>query len=84
MPGWYSVAHSLGWLTKDQFWRLRRLGGTCGHPDVKTPGVEANSGSLGMGIAKAKGMAWAKRHGAYALNNAPDYQAAYEHYYGKL
>jgi TRAP-type mannitol/chloroaromatic compound transport system substrate-binding protein len=27
---------------------------------------------------------WAKRHGAYALNNAPDYRAAYEHYYGKL
>ncbi|MEQ8318893.1 MAG: TRAP transporter substrate-binding protein [Rhodospirillales bacterium] len=27
--------------------------------------------------------AWAKRHGAYALPNAPDYQAAYEHYFGK-
>jgi TRAP-type mannitol/chloroaromatic compound transport system substrate-binding protein len=29
-------------------------------------------------------MTWAKRHGAYALNNAPDYQGAYEHYFGKL
>jgi len=29
-------------------------------------------------------MAFAKRHGAYALNNAPDYQGAYEHYFGKL
>src|SRR5210317_2062275 len=28
-------------------------------------------------------MAWAKRHGAYALNNAPNYQGAYEHYFGK-
>ncbi|MBL4613709.1 MAG: TRAP transporter substrate-binding protein [Magnetovibrio sp.] len=28
--------------------------------------------------------AWAKRHGAYALNNAPDYKGAYEHYFGKL
>jgi len=28
--------------------------------------------------------AWAKRHGAYALNNAPDYRGAYEHYFGKL
>jgi TRAP-type mannitol/chloroaromatic compound transport system substrate-binding protein len=28
-------------------------------------------------------MKWAKRHGAYALTNAPDYQAAYEHYFGK-
>jgi len=29
-------------------------------------------------------MAFAKRHGAYALNNAPDYKGAYEHYFGKL
>ncbi|MGD8351333.1 MAG: TRAP transporter substrate-binding protein [Gammaproteobacteria bacterium] len=29
-------------------------------------------------------MKWAKRHGAYALNNAPDYKGAYEHYFGKL
>jgi TRAP-type mannitol/chloroaromatic compound transport system substrate-binding protein len=29
-------------------------------------------------------MAWAKRHGSYALNNAPNYQGAYEHYFGKL
>lgn len=29
-------------------------------------------------------MAWAKRHGSYALNNTPNYQAAYEHYFGKL
>jgi TRAP-type mannitol/chloroaromatic compound transport system substrate-binding protein len=28
--------------------------------------------------------AWSKRHGAYALNNAPNYQLAYEHYFGKL
>lgn len=44
--------------------KLRRLGGTCGHPDVSTLGIEANSGSLGMGISKAKGMAFAKHlHG---------------------
>jgi TRAP-type mannitol/chloroaromatic compound transport system substrate-binding protein len=29
-------------------------------------------------------MAWAKRHGAYALNNAPNYKGAFEHYFGKL
>ena len=29
-------------------------------------------------------MAWAKRHGAYAINNAPNYKGAYEHYFGKL
>lgn len=27
---------------------------------------------------------WAKRYGAYALQNAPDYRLAYEHYFGKL
>ncbi|HEY5739718.1 MAG TPA: TRAP transporter substrate-binding protein [Gammaproteobacteria bacterium] len=29
-------------------------------------------------------MAWAKRHGSYALRNSPNYAAAYEHYFGKL
>lgn len=29
-------------------------------------------------------MAWAERHGAYALNNNPDYAGAYKHYFGKL
>ncbi len=61
VPGLYAVLFSLGILPKDKFLKLRRLGGTCGHPDVSTPGIEANSGSLGMGISKAKGMAFAKR-----------------------
>jgi len=61
VPGHYSVLFALGILAKDQFVNLRRLGGTHGHPDVGIPGIEANSGSLGMGISKAKGMAWAKR-----------------------
>ena len=29
-------------------------------------------------------MSWAKRHGAYALQNAPNYRGAYEHYFGGL
>ena len=29
-------------------------------------------------------MAFAKRHGAYALQNNPNYRGAYEHYFGKL
>lgn len=61
VPGLYAVLFSLGILPKDKFMSLRRLGGTCGHPDVSTPGIEANSGSLGMGISKAKGIAFAKR-----------------------
>jgi len=60
-PGHYAVLYSLGIIPKDKFINLRRLGGTHGHPDVSVPGIEANSGSLGMGISKAKGMAVAKK-----------------------
>lgn len=61
VPGLYAMLFSLGVLPQEQFIRLRRLGGTYGHPDVSLPGIEANSGSLGMGISKGKGMALAKR-----------------------
>ncbi|VAW77537.1 Transketolase, N-terminal section [hydrothermal vent metagenome] len=60
-PAYYAVLYSLGVISKDQFINLRRMGGTHGHPDVSIPGIETNSGSLGMGISKAKGMALAKR-----------------------
>ena len=49
-------------IPAERLLRLRRLGGLDGHPDVGVPGIEANSGSLGMGISKARGIAWAKRH----------------------
>jgi transketolase len=62
VPGQYAVLYSLGLLPEDQMIRLRRLDGTCGHPDVGTPCMEANTGSLGMGISKAKGMAFAKKY----------------------
>jgi transketolase len=61
VPGLYSVLYSLGVIPKEKFIRLRRLGGTFGHPDVSIEGIEANSGSLGMGISKAKGFAFAKK-----------------------
>lgn len=59
-PAYYAVLFSLGLISKQQFINLRRLGGTHGHPDIALPAVEANTGSLGMGISKAKGMALAK------------------------
>jgi transketolase len=62
VPGLYSVLYSLGVIPRERFIRLRRLGGLDGHPDVGVPGIEANSGSLGMGLSKARGMAWAKRY----------------------
>ena len=60
VPGHYAVLYALGLISEEQFINLRRHGGTHGHPDVSIAGIEANSGSLGMGISKAKGMAWAK------------------------
>ena len=61
VPGLYSVLFSLGVISEEQILKLRRIGGLDGHPDVHIKGIEANSGSLGMGISKGRGMAWAKR-----------------------
>ena len=62
VPGLYAALNALGVIPTDRLLRLRRLGGLDGHPDVGVPGIEANSGSLGMGISKARGIAWAKRY----------------------
>ena len=61
VPGLYAVLHSFGVIPTERLLRLRRLGGLDGHPDIGVPGIEANSGSLGMGISKGRGIAWAKR-----------------------
>jgi transketolase len=61
VPGLYAVLYALGVLPAERLLQLRRLGGLDGHPDIGVPGIEANSGSLGMGISKGRGMAWAKR-----------------------
>jgi transketolase len=60
-PALYSVLIGLGLLEFDLLHRLRRLGGLPGHPDVGTPHIAANTGSLGMGISKARGMVLADR-----------------------
>jgi transketolase len=65
VPGLYTVLHSHGILTDEQLLKLRRHGGLDGHPDVGVRGVEVNSGSLGMGISKGRGFAWAKTHGGH-------------------
>jgi transketolase len=62
VPGLYAALYALGEIPRERFLRLRRLGGLDGHPDIGVPGIEANSGSLGMGISKGRGIAWAKRH----------------------
>jgi transketolase len=60
-PALYSLLIALGKLDFDLIHRLRRLGGLPGHPDVGTPFIATNTGSLGMGISKAYGMARARR-----------------------
>lgn len=61
VPALYAVLIGLGRLPFERLHTLRRLGGLPGHPDVGTPGIVANTGSLGMGISKAKGMILADR-----------------------
>src|ERR671921_2336176 len=60
-PALYSVLIGLGLLPEEKVHQLRRLHGLPGHPHVETPFIQANTGSLGMGVSKAKGMALANR-----------------------
>jgi len=66
-PGLYAVLTACRQLDFDLLHRLRRIDGLPGHPDVNTPGIFANTGSLGMGISKAKGMVEAARLGGARL-----------------
>jgi transketolase len=60
-PGLYSVLIAFEQLPFESLHKLRQLDGLPGHPDVGTPGMVTNTGSLGMGISKAKGMILANR-----------------------
>ncbi len=62
VPGLYSIFYALGIIPEEKLLMLRRLHGLDGHPEVRIPGIEASTGSLGMGISKGKGMAWAKTY----------------------
>ncbi len=61
-PALYALLLALGKLDFDLIHRLRRADGLPGHPDVATPFIAANTGSLGMGISKAYGLARAHRY----------------------
>ena len=60
VPGLYAILYSLNVISETELLKLRKLNGLNGHPDISNKGMEANSGSLGMGISKGRGMAWAK------------------------
>ena len=54
-PGIYSIMSIFDLIDFDTIHNLRMLNGLPGHPDIETPGIITNTGSLGMGISKAKG-----------------------------
>ena len=58
-PGLYAVQAALGIFPFDMIHKLRRLNGLPGHPDVRIDGTYTNTGSLGMGVSKAKGFLYA-------------------------
>ncbi len=61
-PAYYAALGLRGYFPREQFSSFRRLGGLLqGHPEVTTPGVDAPSGSLGMGLSQGLGMAHAAR-----------------------
>ena len=54
----YAALADLGFFPKEELRRVKVLGGMLqGHPDMNTPGIEANTGSLGQGLSIANGMA---------------------------
>ncbi len=73
-PALYAALAGRGFFPEEELNDLRKLGGMLqGHPDaLRTPGVEASTGSLGQGLSLAVGLALAgkldqKDHGVYVL-----------------
>ena len=66
-PLYYSVLANRGYFPKQDLATLRKLDSYLqGHPDMKhTPGVDMSTGSLGLGISAACGMALAGKIGKY-------------------
>lgn len=63
VPAQYSALSRLGFFPRKELGRLKKLGAILqGHPDMhKTPGIEANTGSLGQGLSIACGIAAAAK-----------------------
>ncbi|MBI4114514.1 MAG: transketolase [Candidatus Niyogibacteria bacterium] len=63
VPALYALLIAIEKIDFEKIHMLRRLGGLPGHPDIaNTPEyLVTNTGSLGMGISKARGMAEARR-----------------------
>ncbi len=61
-PVLYATLTRKGFLSEDEFPTLRKINSRLqGHPDIKTPGVDMTSGSLGNGLSIGLGMTLAAR-----------------------
>jgi transketolase len=57
-PALYAALIKRGFIGEDSIHKFRVINGILqGHPCVTTPGIDANSGSLGLGLSTACGMA---------------------------
>lgn len=61
-PALYAALAMRGFFPMDELYRLRKTGALLqGHPDIRIPGIDAPSGSLGMGLSVGVGMALGAR-----------------------
>ncbi len=59
-PALYGALALKGFISEEEIKSLRKVGSTLqGHPNIKTPGVDMSTGSLGQGVSAAVGMALA-------------------------
>lgn len=65
VPSLYATLCAKGYFPVEKLDSLRRLHGLAGHCDIETPGIEANTGSLAMGLSKAVGFALLKKRMHY-------------------
>jgi transketolase len=62
-PALYAVLALKGYFPESDLNGLRKIDSYLeGHPDVKIPGIDAPSGSLGMGLSQGLGMAMGARY----------------------
>jgi transketolase len=63
-PALYAILADKGYFPRADLWTLRQVNSHLqGHPDMrKTPGIDANTGSLGQGVSIATGMAIAAKY----------------------
>lgn len=67
-PVWYAALAEAGFFPKEEMLYLRKIGHLLqGHPCVHIPGVDATTGSLGLGLSISVGMAVAAKMGGYDL-----------------